>query len=76
MRRLSGALLMLVLAGAASLAGAQAWPNRPFKFILSQPPGTGPDIISRLFSDRLAKAWGHSVVVENRAGGKIGRAHV
>lgn len=69
MRLLPRILLCAVLAGAANLALAQAWPSRPIKFILSQPPGTGPDIISRLMSDRLAKIWGQAVVIENRAGG-------
>jgi tripartite-type tricarboxylate transporter receptor subunit TctC len=53
----------------AAPAAAQQWPTKPVRFILSQPPGTGPDIISRLMAERLGKIWGQQVVIENRAGG-------
>jgi tripartite-type tricarboxylate transporter receptor subunit TctC len=44
------------------------------KFIVSQPPGTSPDIAARFLADRLARQIGQPVVVENRpgAGGNIG----
>ena len=63
------ALLVLVLCLAALPAAAQNWPNRPVKFIISQPPGAGPDIMARFLGERLSRGWGQSVVVENRAGG-------
>jgi len=69
MRKVFRAALVAVLCGVVTLANAQSWPARSIRFILSQPPGTGPDIISRLMSDRLAKIWGQAVVIENRAGG-------
>jgi tripartite-type tricarboxylate transporter receptor subunit TctC len=47
-----------------------AWPERPVKFILSQPPGSGPDNVARLLSERLAKALGQAVVIENKPGGQ------
>ena len=40
------------------------------KFVLSQPPGSGPDNVARLITDRLAKAWGQAVVIENKPGGQ------
>jgi tripartite-type tricarboxylate transporter receptor subunit TctC len=62
------------LAGAALLAGrrapAQVWPDKPVKWVLSQPPGSGPDNVARILSDRLAKSWGQAVVVENKPGGQ------
>ena len=69
MRYTSRGFLAAVLCAAAFLAQAQSWPAKPIRFILSQPPGTGPDIISRLMSDKLGKNWGQAVVIENRAGG-------
>ena len=65
----------LTLAGAALAATtptlrAQAWPDKPVKWVLSQPPGSGPDNVARILSDRLAKAWGQAVVIENRPGGQ------
>ena len=65
----------LTLAGSALAATvpalrAQAWPDRPVKWVLSQPPGSGPDNVARILSDRLAKTWGQAVVIENKPGGQ------
>ena len=72
-RDFSRALAALAGAGLAPLAPparAQAWPERPVKWVLSQPPGSGPDNVARLLADRLAKAWGQAVVIENKPGGQ------
>ncbi len=58
------------LAGAWHAAHAQAWPDKPVKWVLSQPPGSGPDNVARLLSERLQKAWGQAVVIENKPGGQ------
>ena len=50
-------------------AGAQSWPTHPVKFIVTLGPGSGVDIESRLFADRLSQRWGQPVVLENRPGG-------
>jgi len=50
--------------------GNGSWPDKPVKFILSQPPGSGPDNVARLLGDRLAKALGQAVVIENKPGGQ------
>lgn len=65
----------LGLAGATWLAVspplmAQAWPEKPVKWVLSQPPGSGPDNVARLLSDRLARTWSQSVVIDNKPGGQ------
>jgi tripartite-type tricarboxylate transporter receptor subunit TctC len=65
-----GSLLLAALLGVAGHAGAQDWPARPVKFILSQAPGTSPDITARLLADRLSRLWNQPVVVENRPGGQ------
>ena len=49
---------------------AQAWPDKPVKWVLSQPPGSGPDNVARVLSDRLGKSWGQAVVIENKPGGQ------
>jgi len=53
-----------------ALAQSGPWPNRPLKWIVSQPAGAGPDILARYIADQLARSWGGSVVVENRPGGQ------
>lgn len=60
-----GALLAL-----PAVLHAQGWPDKPIKWILSQPPGSGPDNVARLLGDRLTKAWGQAIVIENRPGGQ------
>lgn len=57
------------LAPAAQQVAAQAWPQRSVRLVLPLGPGSGTDIGARLIADKLAKAWGQSVVVENRPGG-------
>jgi tripartite-type tricarboxylate transporter receptor subunit TctC len=52
----------------AQSAGAQSWPSKPVKVIISQPPGTAPDIITRLLTDGLSKGLGQAFIVENRPG--------
>src|SRR5581483_3586707 len=50
-------------------AQAQSWPTRPVKFIVPFGPGAGADIGARLFAEKLTKAWGQPVVIENKPGG-------
>jgi tripartite-type tricarboxylate transporter receptor subunit TctC len=61
--------LLMPLAG-TTLAQTPAWPQRPVKFILSQPAGAGPDILARYLGEQLGKAWNQPVVIENRPGGQ------
>ena len=70
--RLLACLAALASAGAA---GAQdAYPSRPVRVVVPYTPGTGADILARVFSARLAERWKAPVVVENRPGatGNIG----
>ncbi|MGZ5882316.1 MAG: Bug family tripartite tricarboxylate transporter substrate binding protein, partial [Xanthobacteraceae bacterium] len=70
MHGLIGALACaLALLTAAEQAAAQSWPARPIKFIVSQAAGGTPDIICRLIADRLSRALGQQVVVDNKPGG-------
>jgi tripartite-type tricarboxylate transporter receptor subunit TctC len=68
-RHFAGAALLLPIAGAVR-AQTPAWPQRPVKFILSQPAGAGPDILARYVTDQLARLWNQGIVVENRPGGQ------
>lgn len=61
-------------------AGAQeaAFPSRTVQFVVAYSPGTGADILARLFGPRLAERWKTNIVTENRVGatGAIATAHV
>lgn len=60
------ALALPALAPAAW--GQGAYPNRPLRVIVPQPPGGGFDMVARALGERLARQLGQSVVVENRPG--------
>lgn len=64
------ASLLATAVPAAWAQGNGAWPDKPVKFILSQPPGSGPDNVARLLGDRLARALGQPIVIENKPGGQ------
>jgi tripartite-type tricarboxylate transporter receptor subunit TctC len=57
-----------VLAVSLAPAAQPAYPDKPIRLIIGSAPGSGPDIISRVMSERLHKAWGQRVVVDARPG--------
>ena len=68
-RQLAMTVPVLAMTSLAPMSWAQsAYPNRPLKVIVPQPPGGGFDFVARALAERLAKQIGQSVVVENRPG--------
>jgi tripartite-type tricarboxylate transporter receptor subunit TctC len=71
-------LRTLALAAVATLAcfsvHAQQYPTKPVRVIIPFPPGGPTDIIGRMVSDTLTKAYGVQFIADNRAGagGNIG----
>ncbi|MEK6244872.1 MAG: tripartite tricarboxylate transporter substrate binding protein [Pseudomonadota bacterium] len=65
--------LLLSLALCVGFAHAQ-YPNRPIKLVVPFTPGTGIDILARVFAQKLQDRMKNPVVVENRPGasGNIG----
>jgi tripartite-type tricarboxylate transporter receptor subunit TctC len=65
---------LLASATLAVPAQAQTFPSRTVHLIVGYAPGGTGDFVARLLSDKLGRALGQSVVVENRAGasGSIG----
>ena len=61
--------LSLMVAGGTMAQTAATWPVRTVRLISPYPTGGGPDAISRVLADKLARKWGQPVVVENRPGG-------
>jgi tripartite-type tricarboxylate transporter receptor subunit TctC len=47
-----------------------AWPDKPVKWILSQPPGSGPDNVARLLGDKLTTRLNQAIVIDNKPGGQ------
>jgi len=65
--RLPLAAGLLALAAPWSIAQG-TYPAHLLKVVVPQPPGGGFDFVARVLADRLGKAMGQSVVVENRSG--------
>ncbi|HSV79813.1 MAG TPA: tripartite tricarboxylate transporter substrate-binding protein, partial [Ramlibacter sp.] len=69
-------------AGGALAAGASfaqsAFPDRPVRVIVPNPPGGPTDIVGRLLAEHMRAALGQPLVVDNRPGasGLIGTAAV
>jgi len=75
-RRITLALVTIALA--TSTAMAQAWPERPIRFLMSAPAGSSIDVLGRAIADKLKDRLGQPVVVENKpaAGGTVATAEV
>src|SRR2546423_1191466 len=49
-------------------AAAEDYPSRPITIVVSLAAGSGMDIITRLYADKLSAALGKPVIVENKPG--------
>jgi tripartite-type tricarboxylate transporter receptor subunit TctC len=67
----------LLVGAAAAAAGAAlprvaigqgAWPNRPVRVIVTNPPGGLTDAYARQYGEALSKKFGQSFVIDNRPG--------
>jgi tripartite-type tricarboxylate transporter receptor subunit TctC len=62
--------LMVAACVAAPAVAAQAtYPTKPIKIIAPVQPGGGVDLVARQVGERLSKALGQPVVIENQSGG-------
>jgi tripartite-type tricarboxylate transporter receptor subunit TctC len=69
-RRLACAGIVAAACLAPLVALAQgAYPNKTIKIIAPVQPGGGVDLVARQVGERLSKALGQSVVIENQSGG-------
>src|SRR5215207_2048275 len=67
-------IVLWLIALVPTAAGAQAYPAKPLRMIVGQPPGGAADLLSRLVGQKLSERLGQPVVVESRpgAGGQVG----
>jgi tripartite-type tricarboxylate transporter receptor subunit TctC len=63
------ALVFGALGCLAARAQAPEWPTRPVRIIVPYGPGGIGDLLVRLTTERLAKTFGQTFVLENRPGG-------
>ena len=66
---------LFVAACLAPLAArAQAWPNKPLRWVVAYPAGGGSDFLARQLAPQLGKQLGQTIVIDNRPGaaGMIG----
>ena len=70
------ASLLFLAVSAKPAQSAEAWPNRPIRFIVPFGAGGSYDIVARLVGSRLSETLGQSVLVDNRPGaaGRLGMA--
>jgi tripartite-type tricarboxylate transporter receptor subunit TctC len=69
-------VLGALLAPVSGDAFAQAWPNKPIKFVVPFATGGVADVVARTIAPKLGEALGQPIVIENKggAGGTIGTA--
>lgn len=67
-RRLLGAAALGLTAGALPAAHAQAFPARPVRVVLPFSAGSGPDAVMRQVGEKVARAWGQPITVDNKPG--------
>src|SRR5215212_3322421 len=67
-RRSLVALGLAAWASTPSLRAQGAWPTKPVRIVVPFAPGGTTDILARALAPELAKAFGQTFVVENKAG--------
>ena len=78
MRCLLTTLICAPMLCAVAPAQSETYPSKAVRMVVPFGPGTTTDTIARLIADRMSKALGQSIIIENKAGagGTIGTAQV
>jgi tripartite-type tricarboxylate transporter receptor subunit TctC len=67
--RCAVAALSLLTITLSSPAQAQGYPSRNITIVVALGPGSGMDVLVRLYAEKLSQALGKPVIVENKPGG-------
>jgi tripartite-type tricarboxylate transporter receptor subunit TctC len=62
------AIVLCCLPPAWSQAQAQAYPNRPIRWVLGFPGGGTSDILARSIAVKMSEALGQQIIIDNRPG--------
>jgi len=73
MNRMLSILAVFAIALVAAPAGAQKYPDRPIRVLVSVPAGGTPDVLARTVTPAMSELLGQQLVIDNRggAGGRI-----
>jgi tripartite-type tricarboxylate transporter receptor subunit TctC len=52
----------------ASNVMSQTFPTKPVRSIAPYSPGSGPDSVMRILGEKLSRAWGQQLVIDNKPG--------
>ena len=81
MKTLQAALAAAALLALATIAGAQSFPSKSITLVVPFPAGGPTDTLGRILAERMGRALGQTVIVENVTGaagtigvGKVARA--
>jgi tripartite-type tricarboxylate transporter receptor subunit TctC len=71
-------LASVLVLSATSVFAQGTWPAKPIRLVVPYPAGGGTDYLARMMGERLSKALGQTIVVDNKSGaaGAIGVAEV
>ena len=66
--------LFFSIAAVNGFAFAQAYPNKPIKYVVPYPPGGPLDTVARLLGQKISERIGQPIIIDNKpgAGGNIG----
>ncbi|HMN14710.1 MAG TPA: tripartite tricarboxylate transporter substrate binding protein [Bellilinea sp.] len=75
--QLAKTIVVIPMAFASLVAAAASYPDKPVRIVVPAGPGSNPDLIARIYAQKLGELYNQSFYVENKsgAGGSIGLSY-